>query len=60
MDKKYQKYEPYTLEWEQAANALARTFAPLIYACRTCGYPVIKGYCCTNCKSSNPSESNND
>ena len=57
--KKYE-YEQYSEEWEQAADNLARSYCPSIYACKTCGYPVVKGYCCTNCGSTNPSDPNDD
>ena len=49
------KMKPYTRRWERLANAEARSFAPTIYACRKCGYPVVTGYCCTNCRDVNPS-----
>ena len=46
--------KPYTKYWDRLANVEARTFAPEIYPCATCGYPVVEGYCCPNCKSNNP------
>lgn len=54
----YKKYEPYSAEWERAANNAARSFAPDIYPCKVCGAPVVKGYCCNNCGSNNPSDPN--
>lgn len=29
-------------------------YAPGIYPCADCGGPVIRGYCCERCGSSNP------
>ncbi len=34
---------------------LAIAYAPEIYRCKRCGYPVISGYCCTHCGDSDPS-----
>ena len=48
------KIEPYTPEWELLANRLARSFVHGIYPCKHCGYPVIPGYCCGTCGSSDP------
>jgi hypothetical protein len=44
----------YTAEWERLANELALRFAPRIYPCAHCGGPVVDGYCCNRCGSSNP------
>jgi hypothetical protein len=41
-------------EYEKAKASLAISFCPQIYPCKNCGYPVITGYCCTNCKSFDP------
>ena len=41
-------------QWERKANELARCFAPSIHACVDCGGPVINGYCCERCGSTNP------
>lgn len=49
------KIDPYTPHWEKLANQVARCFAPLIYPCGECGYPVASGYCCTFCHCSDPS-----
>lgn len=53
---KQEKMKPYTEAWERSANNLARSYCPNIYPCGDCGYPVIRGYCCTSCQSSDPSE----
>lgn len=53
-EKKPKKMEPHTAEWERQANRLARDFVGTMKACRDCGGPVISGYCCTRCGSSNP------
>jgi hypothetical protein len=46
--------EPYSNRWEQLANEQARSYAPEIYPCVKCGYPVISGYCCNFCNNENP------
>ena len=45
---------PYTPQWEQKANLLARNFAPSISPCVECGNPTLTGYCCTYCGSIDP------
>ena len=53
---KVRKYPgtPYDDKWEKLANQIARDFAPEIYPCKKCGYPVPEGYCCTACGTSVP------
>lgn len=48
------KIEPYSQHWEKLANAEARNFAPAIYPCKKCSYPVVTGYCCTFCGTKDP------
>lgn len=48
------RIEPYTRQWERAANEMARA-AMTIIACKDCGGAVIEGYCCTRCGASEPS-----
>jgi len=43
-------------KWNRLADALARSHAPTIYACKKCGYPVAKGYSCSYCHDMNPYE----
>ncbi len=43
-----------TEAWEKLAGEVARSFAPSIYPCAHCDYPVVRGYCCGSCGSSNP------
>ncbi len=57
---KVKTYTPHDPTWERAANRLARDFCPGIYPCNRCGYPVVHGYCCTNCGSSDPSNPEQD
>ncbi len=52
-EKKPRKMKPYTAAWERLANEKARSWVQ-IHACRDCGGPVVKGYCCNRCGSSNP------
>lgn len=42
-------------DWERMADRIARSIAPDICHCKTCDYPVVKGYCCTYCGDTNPS-----
>lgn len=53
MTKKY-KYVTGSPEWEKRANAEARNYVE-ISTCVQCGAPVVKGYCCNECHSSDPS-----
>jgi len=53
-DKKPERMDPDSLEWEARANRLARDYCPTIHPCRDCGAPVVKGYCCQRCGSSSP------
>jgi len=41
-------------EWQSRANRLARDYAPTIYPCAHCSYPVAKGYCCVTCGTADP------
>lgn len=43
-----------TRKWEKEANELARGYCPQIHSCKDCGHPVIEGYCCGTCGSTNP------
>jgi len=56
MPKEIKKFEGTEEEWTNLAYQLARSFAPRIYACKKCGYPVVDGYCCYECGDTNPSE----
>lgn len=40
--------------YRKEADKLARDFCPPIYPCKECGYPVINGYCCIYCGSTDP------
>jgi hypothetical protein len=51
------KYKPNTPAWERKANSIARSWAPPIRPCKTCGYPVVDGYCCNNCGCIDPGNS---
>ena len=42
-------------EYKQAKIDLAFSYAPSIYPCKTCKWPVAKGYCCGYCGDSDPS-----
>lgn len=51
---KPRKMKSYTKAWEKLADNEARNYCPEIRPCTDCGAPVIKGYCCWRCNSSNP------
>lgn len=48
------KLDPQSDEWVQHAHNLALSYAPRIYPCQKCSYPVADGYCCTWCKDGSP------
>lgn len=48
------KIEPYSDKWEEHAGRLARSYAPEIYPCAKCNWPVVSGYCCHYCGTNNP------
>lgn len=52
--------DPDSKEWENLANKMARYFCPTIYPCKTCNYPVVSGYCCTECKDNDPSSKDDE
>ena len=47
--------QPYSKEWEELANQLARDWVK-IYPCKKCHYPVVDGYRCDHCGDANPNE----
>lgn len=49
--------KPSEAQYRRALIALAIGYAPEIYPCHHCGWPVIHGYCCQICGSVNPSGS---
>jgi hypothetical protein len=51
--KQLRKIEPHSPEYERLANAEARSRVQM-YPCADCGGPVINGYCCERCGSTNP------
>ena len=56
MKEKLRKTKPieiYGVEWEEEANKLARSWV-IINPCKHCNHPVIDGYCCDACGSSDP------
>jgi len=55
--KKIKKIKTDTPYWQRLADKVARSFAPEIYPCAKCGYPVVTGYCCTHCLDDNPEKS---
>lgn len=42
--------------YQDAAGVIARGYAPEMYPCKKCGWPVIRGFTCTTCGDDNPSE----
>ena len=47
---------PTYTEYQKAKAEVALDYAPEIYPCRKCGWPVLSGYCCTYCEDTDPSE----
>ena len=45
---------PTERQFDTSADRLARSFAPKIYECRKCGWPVADGYICMTCGCTNP------
>ena len=45
---------PFSEGWNKKAISLALCYAPEVYPCKDCNGPVIDGYCCDNCGSSDP------
>lgn len=43
------KSKPGNPVWEREANKVARLYAPPIYTCCRCMYPVVEGYICMYC-----------
>jgi hypothetical protein len=41
------------------ADALARSYCPVMHPCKDCGHPVIKGYCCETCGCDDPVDRSN-
>jgi hypothetical protein len=49
------KIAPPTDEQYQARRLeIVLSYAPRIYACAKCKWPVIDGYCCNTCGDKNP------
>lgn len=46
--------KPTEAEYKKAACGLAFDFAPRIYPCLKCGWPVAKGFCCGTCGTYDP------
>jgi rubrerythrin len=46
---------PTEKEYREEAIKQAFQFAPRIYACKKCGWPVADGFCCEYCGDINPS-----
>ena len=53
--RKPRKILPYTKKWEEMADELARSRVN-IHPCSDCGRPVIYGYCCEFCGSTDPTK----
>lgn len=43
-------------EYRAAKIQNALDYSPSQYACKKCGWPVVRGYVCTACGDTNPSE----
>jgi hypothetical protein len=49
------KIEYNSKEYNDRKYSIMLDFCPTIYPCKKCGAPVAQGYCCTYCRTSNPS-----
>lgn len=54
MARKWGKMKVGSKQWIKDAVQLAMAYAPAVYGCRTCGHPVVEGYCCHTCGSGDP------
>jgi hypothetical protein len=52
------KREPYTRQWYKDAINEALIWAPKVYPCVDCHNPVVDGYVCGSCGSSDPCNNN--
>jgi len=52
--KKYAENYPTPYEYRREERELAFQFAPKIYPCRSCGWPVADGYVCQYCGDDDP------
>jgi len=47
---------PTEAEYKREALRLRLSYAPRVYGCMKCGWPVREGFCCNTCGDNNPSE----
>ena len=52
---KFKIYKAYSPEWEEKASELLKNYFT-VYPCGKCNYPVLKGYCCLSCRTTDPDE----
>jgi hypothetical protein len=43
-------------QYKQEAMRVRLSYAPRVFPCMKCGWPVRDGYCCNYCGDNNPSE----
>jgi hypothetical protein len=43
-------------EYKAEAIRVRLSYAPRVYACMKCGWPVREGFCCNTCGDNNPRE----
>lgn len=48
--------DPESDEWQHLAGEVAMAHVGDMYPCKTCGYPVIDGYCCQGCGEQSPQD----
>ena len=60
MKKKPRPIKEYGPTWHKLANQLCWNYAPNVITCVDCGYPVLEGYCCQFCGSSDPEGCTNE
>jgi len=52
--------KPTEAQYRKEELQMALDYAPTIYACAECGWPVISGYCCNTCGNTDPRNPKDD
>ena len=59
-EKKIRVFKGTEEEWLKLATDVAFSYAPAIYHCQHCNYPVADGYCCLYCGSADPGNADDE
>ena len=41
-------------QYERRCNQIMYSYRPTMYPCQVCQWPVVEGFCCDTCGTSNP------